>query len=43
MANPLYRQIAEDLRAQIASGDLAAGSLLPTELALRERYLVRWP
>jgi len=38
MANPMYRQIAEDLRAQIASGDLAAGSQLPTELVLRERY-----
>ena len=38
MANPMYRQIAEDLRAQIASGDLAAGSQLPTELLLRERY-----
>jgi GntR family transcriptional regulator len=38
MANPMYRQIAEDLRAQIASGDLAAGSQLPTELDLRGRY-----
>ena len=38
MANPMYRQIAEDLRAQIASGDLAAGGQLPTELVLRERY-----
>ena len=38
MANPMYRQIAEDLRAQIESGELAAGSQLPTELDLRERY-----
>jgi len=38
MANPMYRQIAEDLRYQIESGDLAAGSQLPTELDLRERY-----
>jgi GntR family transcriptional regulator len=38
MANPMYRQIAEDLRQQIASGTLAAGSQLPTELDLRERY-----
>jgi DNA-binding GntR family transcriptional regulator len=33
MANPIYRQIAGDLRAQIASGDLAAGSR-PVELQL---------
>jgi GntR family transcriptional regulator len=38
MANPMYRQIAEDLRQQIGSGTLAAGSQLPTELDLRERY-----
>jgi GntR family transcriptional regulator len=34
----MYRQIAEDLRAQIESGALARGSQLPTELELRERY-----
>src|SRR5690242_16858755 len=33
MANPISRQIAGDLRAQIASGDLAAGSR-PVELQL---------
>lgn len=38
MANPMYRQIAEDLRQQIESGELAPGSQLPTELDLRERY-----
>jgi DNA-binding GntR family transcriptional regulator len=38
MANPMYRQIAEDLRQQIESGTLAAGSQLPTELELRDRY-----
>jgi GntR family transcriptional regulator len=38
MASPVYRQIAEDLRAQIASGDLAAGSQLSAELVLRQRY-----
>ncbi len=38
MANPMYRQIAEDLRQRIESGELASGSQLPTELELRERY-----
>jgi GntR family transcriptional regulator len=38
MANPMYRQIAEDLRGQIESGTLAAGNQLPTELELRDRY-----
>jgi GntR family transcriptional regulator len=38
MANPMYRQIAEDLREQIESGALAPGSQLPTELELREKY-----
>ncbi len=38
MADPLYRQIAEDLRRQIESGELPPGSQLPTELELRERY-----
>jgi GntR family transcriptional regulator len=38
MANPMYRQIAEDLRGRIESGELAAGRQLPTELELRERY-----
>lgn len=38
MANPMYRQIAEDLRAQIESGDLRPGQQLRTELELREKY-----
>jgi GntR family transcriptional regulator len=38
MTNPIYRQIAEDLREQIESGRLPPGSKLPTELELRERY-----
>jgi GntR family transcriptional regulator len=38
MANPMYRQIAEDLRAQIESGNLRPGQQLETELELRERY-----
>jgi len=36
--DPRYRQIAEDLREQIESGELAHGTQLPTELELRERY-----
>ena len=32
MANPLYRQIAEDLREQIASGGLRPGQQLRTEI-----------
>ena len=38
MADPMYRQIAEDLRTRIEAGELAPGSQLPTELELRERY-----
>jgi GntR family transcriptional regulator len=38
MANPMYRQIAEDLRAQIESGELEPGHQLRTELELREHY-----
>jgi GntR family transcriptional regulator len=38
MANPMYRQIAEDLRAQIEYGDLEPGRQLPTEIELRDRY-----
>ena len=34
----MYQQIAEDLRAQIESGDLAPGAQLPTELELGDRY-----
>jgi GntR family transcriptional regulator len=38
MANPMYRQIAEDLRAQIESGGLRPGQQLRTELELRDHY-----
>jgi len=38
MANPMYRQIAEDLREQIESGQLQPGQQLRTELELRDRY-----
>jgi len=38
MANPMYRQIAEDLRQQIESGWLQPGQQLPTEFELRERF-----
>jgi GntR family transcriptional regulator len=38
MANPMYRQIAEDLRAQIESGQLEPGQQLLTEIELRDRY-----
>jgi GntR family transcriptional regulator len=38
MANPMYRQIAEDLREQIESGTLKQGQQLRTELELGEQY-----
>jgi GntR family transcriptional regulator len=38
MANPMYRQIADDLRQRIEAGELAPGGQLPTELELRDRY-----
>jgi len=38
MGNPMYRQIAEGLRAQIESGGLKPGQQLQTETELRERY-----
>lgn len=38
MAEPLYRRIADDLRAQIESGAIAPGRQLPTELELRAQY-----
>jgi GntR family transcriptional regulator len=37
MAAPMYRQVAEDLRQKIESGELPPGSQLPTELELREQ------
>ncbi len=38
MGSPMYRQIAEQLRLRIESGELAPGSQLPTELVLREEF-----
>ena len=38
MADPMYRQIADDLRGQIESGDLEPGQQLPTELELRDHH-----
>lgn len=38
MPDPMYRRIADDLRRQIKSGELAPGIQVPTELELRERY-----
>ena len=38
MADPMYRQIAEDLRHQIETGELPPGAQLRTELELREKY-----
>jgi GntR family transcriptional regulator len=35
---PVYRRIAEDLRQQIESGELAAGVQLPSEDDLRDHY-----
>jgi DNA-binding GntR family transcriptional regulator len=35
---PQYQRIAAELRAQIESGELAPGDLLPSESALVERY-----
>jgi GntR family transcriptional regulator len=36
--DPLYRQIAEDLRSKIDAGGLARGAQLPTEIELRDQY-----
>ena len=38
MADPMYRQIADDLRRQIEAGELPPGAQLRTELELREQY-----
>ena len=35
---PMYQQIADELRGQIGSGELAQGSRLPTELELGDKY-----
>jgi GntR family transcriptional regulator len=38
VVDPIYRQIADDLRRQIETGDLAPGDQLKTELELQEEY-----
>jgi GntR family transcriptional regulator len=38
MADPMYRQIADDLRRQIEAGELPPGCQLATETKLRELY-----
>jgi GntR family transcriptional regulator len=38
MTEPMYRRIAEDLRARIESGAIPQGTKLPTETELRDRY-----
>lgn len=38
MAEAMYRQIADDLRAKIESGEIAQGSQLPTEIELMDEY-----
>jgi GntR family transcriptional regulator len=38
MTEPMYRQIADELRAQIESGAIAQGAKLPTESELRVGY-----
>ena len=38
MAGPMYRQIADELRRKIDSGELAPGDQLPTEDELMEEY-----
>jgi GntR family transcriptional regulator len=38
MAQPMYHQIADDLRGRIEAGELPPGAQLPTELELREKY-----
>ena len=35
---PIYQQVAEILRARIASGELVAGRPLPSENALRQEF-----
>jgi GntR family transcriptional regulator len=38
MAEPIYRQIADDLRRQIETGQLRRGEQLRTEIELRDHY-----
>jgi hypothetical protein len=42
MADPIYRQIADELREQIESGKSAPGNRLPTGLNLRDRRNASW-
>jgi GntR family transcriptional regulator len=37
-ATPLWRQLADILRAQIESGELPAGKIMPSETTLSQRY-----
>ena len=37
-ADPMYRQIAADLRGKIEAGELPRGAQLPTEIELRDQY-----
>ncbi|HKA97195.1 MAG TPA: GntR family transcriptional regulator, partial [Streptosporangiaceae bacterium] len=38
MPEPMYRQIADDLRGKIEVGEIAQGAQLPTEIELMEQY-----
>jgi GntR family transcriptional regulator len=38
MAEPMYRQIADDLRGKIEAGEIAHGAQLPTEIELMDAY-----
>src|SRR2546430_8259496 len=38
MPEPMYRQIAEDLRGKIERGEIAQGAQLPTEIELMEQF-----
>jgi len=38
VADPMYRQIADDLRDKIESGEIAQGDQLPTEIELMSQY-----
>ena len=38
MAEPMYRQIADDLRGKIDSGEIVHGAQLPTEIELMDAY-----
>jgi GntR family transcriptional regulator len=38
MSEPMYRQIADDLRVKIETGETAPGAQLPTEIELMDQY-----